>query len=311
MAGSFGDLLTAIQRIKDEYPSMAYLLEIPEVGKLLLKRVAGELDEGKFLAALYETKWWKSTDENRRKLEALSAIDPATYKQMVTQKAAEMKDEAGRLGLQLTQAQLMQGAHFAMNQGFNDAQMADFLGAQFKYQKGKIYGGEFGDTITQLNRTAHDDWLLKTSEDWQFKKAKRIVSGESTMEGEIQNYRRLAMQQYSHLADDIAEGKTLGELFDPYRQMIAAEMDIGTESVDFVDDERWKPILSHDDPDQGKMRVMTQTEALRHVRKQGEWANTSTAREKAASLANDLGKTFGVVGQGAGGFGAAGGVGRT
>lgn len=307
MAGTLKDLYEAIARIKKEYPGLAYLLNIPEVGKLVLQKVAGTLDGDKFLAALMETKWYKTTDKNRRELIDLAALDPATYKQMVTQKAAEMKDEAGRLGLTLTGAQLTQGAHFALNMGFNDAQMADFLGNQFKFQRNKIYGGEFGATMTELARIAHDEWLIPLSQDGMFGKAKKIVSGESTLEAEQQNMMKNAIARYAHLKDDILEGATLGELTEPYRQLIAAEMDVGVEQVDLVDDTRWRDVMSFQEGD--KVRMMTMNEALRHTRRQNGWSDTSVAREKASALGEDLARTFGAVGQGAASYSSAGGVG--
>lgn len=300
---SWADVFTLIDRIRKEYPSAAYLLDNPEVGPLLLKAVSGEYDQQTFQQKLYATNYWKTTGDSQRKWDAQAALDPGTAKQLLAQIKAKMSDLASSLGRGLTP----QGLHWlgvtALRDDWDENQLTDAILNQVKWQdygmgsgaqsgaQTKAIGGQVGTTIDQL-RALNAQYMTQGSDRGNFDTALRILKGEQTLEGVESAMRQKAMERWPHLAQVIKDGGTPAGYFDPYRQMIAENLEINADSVDLIRDTEWSQVISYADPS-GEIRPMTLSEAEKMVRSSDRWRQTKGAGEQVSSFAESFTRMMG------------------
>lgn len=117
----------ATQTILRDYPSLAYLLNDPEVGPLLLQAVDPEhpFDIATFQQKVKETNWWKTSSASQRQWETLLATDPATANQQADQWKQTLKAEAEQAGVNLTDPQVEWMTAFYLPKGVaaNDQQI--------------------------------------------------------------------------------------------------------------------------------------------------------------------------------------------
>jgi len=94
--------------IKSQYPTLAWLMNDPEVGKLL--RDAVDPNKGfspeTFQTKLYQTKWFKSRSTSQRSMEILSHTDPGEYRRRQMAYRNELQALTTKLGFTLSNAQL-------------------------------------------------------------------------------------------------------------------------------------------------------------------------------------------------------------
>ena len=64
--------------IRDQFPSLAYLLDHAEIGPMLRQAVAEGWPPGKLSARIEATSWFQQTSESQRLFDASMARDPAT-----------------------------------------------------------------------------------------------------------------------------------------------------------------------------------------------------------------------------------------
>lgn len=306
MAGSWADLFSLIDRVQKEYPSAAYLLQNPEVGPLLLKAVAGEYDQATFQQKLYATNYWKTTADSQRKWDAFASLDPASAMAQVKQMRARVKDLAGSLGRPLTAA----GQHWisvtALREGWDDNQVTDAVLSTIKWgdygegsgaQSGaqtKVIGGDMGATIQQL-RQLQEQYMLTGTDRGRFDTALRILGGEQSLEGMQALYAEQAKQRWAHLATYIDQGTTPAQFFEPYRQVIAGQLEVSADSIDLMRDPRFKEVVSHADGNTGEIRPMTLSETERLVRSSDAWRATRGAGQEASAFAENLVRMMGKV----------------
>ena len=95
---------------------------------------------------------------------------------------------------------------------------------------------------------------------------------------------------FSGAAGDAA---AVAQYADPYRQIAARELEMNPESVD-LNDPRFRKMLDQVNS-KGERVAMTLSESAEYLRKLSEWQQTRGANEKAATLTENILKTFGAV----------------
>ena len=104
-----------------------------------------------------------------------------------------------------------------------------------------------------------------------------------------------ARGKWAHLSSQFDAGITPQEFFREHQATVAGLMEVPPQQINFMDDDRWKQVLSYDDG-KGQIRPMTITETERFVKTRDEWGQTRQAQQAGAAMAEDLSKTFGGVG---------------
>lgn len=288
--------------IRTQYPYLAFLLNDPEIGPLLLQAVDPNtgFDAATFQAKLYATNWWKTHSDAARQWLVLQATDPATAQAKRDELEAQMRDMAGQFGVPLSDDQYRFLVELALQNGqsINSEAIRDGILSLAQFSEEMPTGGlgSIGSLEMQIKDLANKKYLVGVSDQDAFTWATQILSGQKTLEGITADLAHVAAQRFPSLAQQIAAGSTPGDIIAPVVNLVAQQLEISPDKIDLMNDPRWSKILSVADPATG-LRPMTYSEALSFARSQPEWANTLNGKAAGADLTSTIVQTFGEVKQ--------------
>ena len=280
-------------KVRAEWPQFTYLLSEPELRTLLLDAV--DPDKGfsadEFQARFQATNWYRTHSDATRSWEALSNADPASAERQLQQLTTDMQQIGAEIGLP-SGTNYRHFAWFSLQGGLSATEQRRLLAGQVRLTEPDAPAGDMGQTMDEIRRMARSEFLVPLSEQDVLTWAKTVVMGDMTMDSVKANLAGLSKGRFGHLSSQIDQGLTPGAYFAPYRQLIADEMEVGSDAVDLLDPQ-YADILSKADGD--KVRAMTLSEAQKYVRTKPEWEKTSRAKGMAAQLGNELLRTFGAL----------------
>lgn len=309
---TMGDVFRAIKRIREETPDMAWLLDVPSVAPLLIKRASGQIDDQKFRYLLYRTPWWKKHSDAQRQWRTLTSIDPAKARRQRQAMTLTVSQLANQLGVNVPGRGYRQGgkgpggytpqgrsaaakiADLALYNGWDEEQITKYLLSFATWgEEGQAPAGGIASGMTQVRKLA-EAYGVDPRDSRVFQWSKRVLAGTDTLEGVEEKLRSLAKARYGGndtLTDVLDRGGTLEDWFGDYRRMISQELEIPEADIS-MNDRRWRNVLNSQGPD-GKVRPMTADELIRYVRTRPEWAQTRGAKEMEAGMAKSLLAAFG------------------
>lgn len=283
--------------IKEQYPQLAWLVNDPEVGKLL--RDAVDPNKGfspqTFQAKLYKTKWFRTRSTSQREMSILKNTDPAEYRRWVMTAAAGVSDLSTRMGHNLSRNKAAYLATTFVDRGI-EIGSPEFMQQMRGYMRAQSSGGfEAAGSVdaaaTQFRQIARNQYYLPVdnaeAHRWGIELALGIKDENAVKE--LMNQR--AQSRYPHLRELLASGNSMEEIFSGHRAMIAQELEISPATIDFT--REWSKVLHQVDPQTGNPRPMTLHEAATLARQDQRWWSTSNGRAKDAGMTNLLLKTFG------------------
>lgn len=100
------------------------------------------------------------------------------------------------------------------------------------------------------------------------------------------------MRMYPQFASGLQQGFTIGELTDSYREIIASELELDPERIDFSEG-RWSKVLNWRDGTDKPLRAPTAQEVQRLAREDKRWWKTTHGRQTDASMAQGVLAMFG------------------
>lgn len=308
---TLGDVFRAITAIRREMPQMAWMLEYPEVARLLIRLQTGEIDRQNFEYQLYRTRFWRTHSTAQQQWRTRVSINPGEARRQRQQMAETVTRMMAELGINRPNARGIRSgqgpngyrltgagaaariADLALFNGWDDNQLQRYLLSLSSWaDEGQDPSGGIATTMTQLRRLA-EQYGLDPRDRRLFRASRQILSGRQTLEGFEEELRQSAITRYGgneDLAGVLDRGGTLDDWFDPYRRMIAEELEIPDAEIS-MNDPRWQQILMHDDGE--RTRSMTMAEALKMIRSQPEWSSTMNGKRLEAGLSNTLLKMFG------------------
>lgn len=286
------------QRVLEQYPSLAFLLNDPEIGPLL--RDAVDPDKGfsaqTFQAKLYETAWWRTHSASARREIIERATDPQSAHERGWNYGAALDQVASQLGVHLNQAQKHWLTTLGIQQGFEpgSARMLQELARlanPTNIAKGR---GTAGVAAHAASALASGRYFQEMSLQRSIEIGKAIATGKDTLESVEERLRVKAMSRFPHLADRLAAGESLAEIVDPYRQIVAEELELGSVGNVNMNDVTWRQLFGIRDPKTGKMRLPTESEVVRMARSRPQWWGTSRGRQMDAEATRGILQIMGV-----------------
>jgi hypothetical protein len=190
---------------------------------------------------------------------------------------------------------------YITNRSTDESFITDFLAASIKPIAGMIggkvtegYSGQALDDYTELLKTARDngfqisDILPGGTNEQQVLQG--IASGKIDINRVAQDARKLAAQgQPQYVRDLLSQGYNLSQVFAPYRQTMAAILEIDDpNSIDLND-----PLLRSAITDKGDMNIYDFKKALRA---DSRWQYTEQARQDVSTAALQVLRDFGFQG---------------
>jgi hypothetical protein len=290
---SMGDLPPEVRDfVYKTYGYLATYIEHPELGPILLQAAAERWSFERLQAAVYETTWWDTTQQSKREFDRRRIEDPATVQAEIDQKEAEVRDLSGRLGVTVSGARLSEIAVTALSLGWDDNQLIDAIVAESKFSSSNPEPvGMIGDDAGTIKEKAASQFLNITDEK-AFELAQRVARGELNIDSIDTLFRSQAQALYSEYADQIRQGLTMSDIFESRRNQVAQLLEIGPDEVDFLNDDRFQPIVNFND-DKGVTRSMTSREVGLHIRGLKDWETTQQAVDAGDNFAQTLAQKFG------------------
>lgn len=271
-----------IEQIKSLYPSMAWALDVPELADVLIKAGLEQWDQGRVVAAIQNTEWWKQKNAAQREWEQLIHTDPAEAESRVRQLAAGITRWAASVGISLSRDESIYIARFAMAEGKPPEQWQAEIVDRFAPQQPK--GPVPGDL-----RTLARQWAVPLSDQTVADWAARIMKGEATQDMFLSYLKEQAKSLFPGLSSAIDRGITPIQYANPYIEIAVQELGINPADFDLMDP-RWSRALHNIDPRTGlpvSMSLAEWTKVLRTDPTYG-YADTPKARDTATRLGQAL-----------------------
>lgn len=281
-----------IEEASAQYGYAAAYLKDPELGPILTQAAKEGWTPAKLESEIAKTGWYRNYSASVRQFQMLAAKDPKTAQDQIAQRQADLSDQASKLGVQIDDGRLKEMAYHSLAFGWSQTQVTDALNAELKYSPDQAQRGQIGSGTAAVKALAAK-YYLTISDETAFNYAKQITAGQLDMGGVEATFKSQAKGKFSTIAPQIDAGITPADFFDPYKQLIAKELDMTPDSIDLANDPRFQPILSMAD---GKtLRPMTLSEATKWARTQPQWNTTKGATDQAAQFGEQLTKIFGAT----------------
>lgn len=283
---AFGTLNTDVNAILERYPQLAGFIDHPELGQLLRDAAANQWGPEELQGQLYKTDWYQKTWADFRRVEVLKSTDPAEWAKQVEQAGYEVMTLMGTLGIDISKNKMLVPllTENYLRHGKDDWFLFNELG-KILIKDTSLVGktGELAASADNFRQMAND-YLLDFGDNVYTKHAVNVWRRLDSEDGIRFRMQQDAIKRFGHLADELKRGLTVREALQPLTSAVARTLELRPEDIDLMDS-RWRDLHSFTDPDTGKVRTMTITEAERWARHQNEFEQTKTARDEAHQLA--------------------------
>jgi len=320
--GAGGDLNTLLAKTEFWYDLPDYIFKVDDkIGKILLEAVNGNWDSKKFMAKVELTPWWQRNagvirtkiierekyNDLKKLGEDVSKTEYGIYlgKQMrfVKNKAQELANVA------LTDEQAQGIAQKIYDGNLEDDPLAinaliiPFIGktpsiagngTQIGFGGKALQDYQMLQSIAKKNGFKLIDILPKVSAitaggDLETAVLRGLADGSIDINRVAQDARMLAAQgQPKYVRDLLSQGYDLQDVYAPYREQMARELDLDVNQIELND-----PTLRMGITDKGDMNLYDFTKALR---KDNRWQYSSSAREEVSSSVLGVLRDFGFQG---------------
>ena len=273
--------------------SLAFFNSSPELKKLLATATSQRYSAARFVAALQNTKWFRTQSETYRKSIALKQTDPKTWSQQLNQTTIHVQEVSSQMGALLTQYEARVLAEFAMNFGWNDEQLRRNLEGKLDKDKQGFFYGQAGQAQAGIRKLADDYGVTLTSSQvntW----VRDVAAGRSDLESMRTRMQSLAVSKYPALRDRIMEGESVRDVVEPYLQSYGEILEMGPDQISMKDPLIQRALQAKNKD--GKPELQTLYDFENVLRSDSRWAKTRNAQEAMTSTANAILKTFGLAG---------------
>lgn len=278
--------------------SMAVLQSNPELKKAFAQAVANDWSPQRFVAAVRNTKWYRTTSASARQAMLLQKTDPAEWKRRLQQMSGHIRTLYGQMsgGQKLSANWLKSATSQAVMFGWTDEELQRHIAADTGYRtlmaQHKL-GGQAGQAEDQIRKSL-GDYGIKVSEKWIAGRVRAMMMGQDSIES-IQDYiRKYAKAQYRAYAPEIDQGLTVRDLAEPYMQSMAKVLEINPASLDIFD-KKIQSALTAYDADSGKPTTKPLWQFENELRSDPRWNKTQNAQDSLMAVGHSVLQQMGLV----------------
>lgn len=284
-------LTNYINALRDEvrriYPQYAWTLDIPDLADVLIQAAAEKWDDGRTIAALQNTQWWKDRNNAQRAQEQLYRNDPGTWNQQKNATKTAIRQFASRNGITISDAEAEQLAFNAVTGGKSTEEWQASLVQTFMGGSGAR--GQTPAPIADRLKQIAADYAVPLSGETLKKWASDILTGmvdENTFASYV---REQAKSMFPSLSNAIDRGITVKQYVDPYSQIAQTELGINPNDIDWAD-QKWSRALHNIDAKSGAPVSMSLSDWTRELRTNPVYGfdQTIRAQEQAGQLGNAM-----------------------
>jgi len=307
---NINDINQLDQYIRVNYPDEAWLLDVPEVRKVIegaFVGKAGPPTDAQIKAMVQNTEWWKHTSQNMIKFlnmqhatpEELNFGDPGSAASQALAHVHVLATDVGLDGLPVSVFKNI--ALNSLKYGWNDNQIQANLGTQaWVHPQGGGVVSNDPSLLADLKASAGQ--YLMNPDDKTLNTYIQGLAGKTMTMATFQAYlAEQAKRKYPYMAEQITAGQTPGAIVDPMAGEAAQTMEVNKGQVNFISDPFYARILNFRPPPHGNTqqaaRMMTSSEMDAYLRNSDQWSYTQAARDQATGMAKAIVDTFGKVAQ--------------
>lgn len=280
--------------IRENYPTLAFLINDPQVGPLLRNAVdpSRAFSPQKFQAKLYQTNWFRKQSQSMREYDILRHTDPGTFGSNVASYRTSVAQTAARLGVRLSQAQITWLAHDAYRRGMEQDDPRIAYGVSRLRTSRNDTAGAIRTATIGARSLSYGQYYTSMSNREAHSWGDKIARGLRTMDDLQADLQRRAASKYPHLAAQLNAGQTMDQIFAGHKAIIAEELELAPESIDLARS-RWSKVTGIYDAKQKQHRPMTLYETKVMAREDPRFWRTQHGQQEDAQMASFMAQTFG------------------
>lgn len=199
-----------------------------------------------------------------------------------------VSNQASKLGLKLSADAISYIATVAERQDYSSEQLASVLVDMADWEQ--LEPGTLKVQATDIDTLAKQ-YLVSLSPDTVREYSKRIAAGSMSIDTVTNIIRQQARQAMPWLSSAIDSGLMPSDILASGRDQIARGLELNPADID-LSDGQYMQMLTVEDPKSG-MRLATNSEIERNIRKDNRWQKTQAAREMAAGMGQMVARVFG------------------
>jgi hypothetical protein len=275
----------AVPGSKDDYTPQRFLNELQQT--TWWQKNAGELRQRQFYKNQYEQLRKTADPDTAARLDQTSE-----YGRGLAYTKQRISDAAKQLGATISTDELDILARDIYDLGYEDkgAMVSAAIRGKIKYSPGAVVGGQAGELLRDLEKTAAANGMDLQK---QFGNSiqywlQNMAQGES-----VETYKQIIRERAKiglpeKVGSLLDKGVDLETIYDPYRQTMAAVLEINPETIK-LDDPTLRAAIGPD-------KEMTLFDYQRNLRKDPRWQYTNNARQEVSSIAQQVLRDFGFQG---------------
>ena len=320
LSSQYGVGQDAIAAVEQQYPNLAWLLSVPDIGPLIVQAAQAGTSPEAFTAQLESTSWYQTHSDAVRKWIQEVNQDPATARADLVAQESAMQATLASMGLRPTASQVTMLAQQSLAFGWSDQQTKAAISAAIHPGD----NGTFTFTYAGATTTSSGGTLLAGVDQVMAEASKYLVpispgtadafsqamaAGTMDATGVTAYFQAQASSLYPSIAGAIKAGITPADYVTPYKEVAAQLLGVPANSID-MSKPQYQRALSAPGPD-GVPTAMSLYDFQNMLMKDPQYGynNSVNAKDRASSIAQGLGEMFGRVSSGPAGstaFSAAG-----
>ena len=281
------------EEIRKRYPSLVWLLDIPEVYAILVEAARNSWGPAELQGRIWQTNWWKERPGSQREYLLLLEQDPASLQLAMDKKKVEIENIATVNGINLTAEQIDDLARDSIMWDWSVEEERRWITSTAVRGGGGFSNvGDLAATATELRELA-DQYLITLSDHEAMTMAVGVFEGRRNFDGFEQELRQRAVEgRFSFLADHLNKGGTVRGFYGPIVGEASRMLEVAPDAID-LHDEKWSSLLEVQAED-GSIRAPTLREVRDQIRLMPEWAGTDNAQVLATQVGAAMTERFGV-----------------
>ncbi len=284
-----------MQEALETYGYMAQLAgQVPEIAAILRQAAAENWTTAKFEYAVQDTNWFKTTSDTERQRMYLTATDPETWHQNLSNATNNVNQIANELGFGGSEKWAQDMAAKAITLGWDEATLREQIARQ-----GQMVTGEGGhlmgnaaETGAKLREMASAYGVPYTDATINAAVAS-IAKGYNTIADYNALYIQRAKSRYPSLAADLDAGLTVRDIADPYIATMAQTLEISQGDISLSDRTIQRALTNK--TNEGLNTAQPLWEFEQNVKKDPRWDKTKNAHEDTAALLMQVGNDWGFL----------------
>ena len=272
----------------------AFFKSDPSLEKLIHKAVAEQWDPDTFKGHLMASAWYQKHTDAQQQWLMLSTNHPKEAHKQLLDRIQALRDEAGSLGINLDHQTLRDFAEKSLMNGLNDQQIQAGLAAHLEQVGGNNLQGHAGAIQDNIMQAAAD-YGVGLSRDTIFNWTKNVLGGHATQDNYLEHIQTMAKSAFPSLSKLIDQGQTVRQIADPYVQMMAQNLELAPEAINFAKDPAMRKAFGYMAQGQNEPSLMPLWQFDQTIKQDPRWLKTDNARNSLMDVTTGILKDWGLT----------------